>query len=74
MTGSKRIMKKITSYIRSEGALVLKEQLREIGIRAITIADVTAWTSSGELRHNQEEFQYHDDLVHMTKNRSPYSR
>lgn len=60
-------MKKITSYIRSEGALVLKEQLREIGIRAITIADVTAWTSSRKVTAQRRGIPISYDLVHMTK-------
>jgi len=61
------MMKKITAYIRSQRALVLKEQLREIGIRAITIADITAWTSYRKVTVQRRGIPVSYDLVHMAK-------
>ena len=37
-------MKKVVAIIRTERVLFLKEQLSQIGIIAMTIGDITAWT------------------------------
>jgi nitrogen regulatory protein PII len=64
---SERIMKKITAYVRSERALGLKEELRKIGIRAMTIGDITTWTSSKIISVKRRGIPILYDLVHMAK-------
>lgn len=61
------MMKKVVAYIRSERALVLKEELRKIGITAMTIADITAWTSSSKVTLQRRGVPISYDLVHRAK-------
>jgi nitrogen regulatory protein P-II 1 len=60
-------MKKITAYVRSERALVLKDQFRKIGISAISIGDITAWTSSRKVTLQRRGIPVSYDLVHRAK-------
>ncbi len=60
-------MKRITAYVRTELALVIKDELSKIGIRAMTIADITAWTSSRKVTLHRRGIPVSYDLVHMAK-------
>ncbi len=60
-------MKKIVAYIKSQKALILKEQFNKIGIRAMTIADITAWTSYKKVTLQRRGIPVSYDLVHMAK-------
>ncbi|HEY7081866.1 MAG TPA: P-II family nitrogen regulator [Nitrososphaeraceae archaeon] len=60
-------MKKITAYIKTERAIVLKEELRKIGLRAISIGDITAWTSSRNVTVQRRGIPVSYDLVHRAK-------
>ncbi|HEY7569790.1 MAG TPA: P-II family nitrogen regulator [Nitrososphaeraceae archaeon] len=60
-------MKKVTAYIRSQKALKLKEQLNKAGIVAMTIADITAWTSYRKVTLQRRGIPVTYDLVHMAK-------
>ncbi len=60
-------MKKLVAYIRTERALILKEALRKMGISAMTIADITAWTSYRKISLQRRGIPVSYDLVHMAK-------
>lgn len=60
-------MKKIVSYIRTERAPVIKGELGKIGILAMTIADITAWTSHKKVAVQRRGIPVSYDLVHMAK-------
>lgn len=65
--GSERITKKVVAIIRTERAQVLKDQLRKIGILAMTIADITAWTLGRKITLQRRGIPVSYDLVHMAK-------
>jgi nitrogen regulatory protein PII len=65
--GGKCLMKKLVAYIRTQRALVLKEELRKMGISAMTIADITAWTSFRKISLQRRGIPVSYDLVHMAK-------
>jgi nitrogen regulatory protein PII len=65
--GSEHIMKKVVAIIRTERVLVLKERLREIGVTAMTIGDITAWTLHRKITLQRRGIPVSYDLVHMAK-------
>lgn len=65
--GSERITKKVVAMIRTERAQVLKDQLRKIGILAMTIADITAWTLGRKITLQRRGIPVSYDLVHKAK-------
>ena len=60
-------MKMVVAIIRSERARILKQRLGEIGITAMTIADITAWSQHRKITLQRRGIPVSYDLVHMAK-------
>lgn len=65
--GSEHITKKIVVVTRNERALTLKENLKKIGITAMTIADITTWTLSKKIMLQRRGIPVTYDLTHRAK-------
>ena len=60
-------MKMVIAIIRSDRARILKERLGEIGISAMTIADITAWSQYRKIKLQRRGIPVSYDLRHMAK-------
>lgn len=65
--GSECITKKVVAIIRTERALVLKEQLSKIGISAMIIGDITAWAGQRKIALQRRGIPVSYDLIHRAK-------
>ena len=60
-------MKKVVAIIRTERVLVLKEQLGQIGIFAMTIGDITAWAGQKKFALQHRGILVSYSLIHRVK-------
>lgn len=60
-------MKKVVAIIRTDRVVLLKKRLHEIGIMAMAIGDITAWTLYRKTTLQRRGIPVPYDLVHMAK-------